>query len=328
MSELVTPKTLYSYFEKKSTRHEKQLIEEWLKQDGNEEIFYQHLAIWESTHIQFLADSKSAVNRYTKFLEDEQNTTTRVVARTLVKNKNTVYWRAIGIAASVLLVTVSAVFYVHDYFLYTTFSTEYGMTKSIILEDGSEVTLNANSTLKVPKNLTSYREVWLKGEAFFSITKKSDKARFFVHTDNLNVEVLGTKFNVNSRHENTEVVLNEGSIKLTANLPAIKKPLMMHPGEFASLSKEDVTFNKKTVKPEKYNAWQTNVLVFDEAPLSVVAQEIEDYYGVEVQITNTELSKRILTGTMPNNDLGIVLKSLSTSFNVSIVRENNKIIFK
>jgi transmembrane sensor len=329
MNELVTPNTLYRYFEKKATRHEKQLIEEWLKQEGSEEVFYQHLSIWESNHLQFSADTHTALSNFRKFVSDGETLPTRAKTRTLVEKRNTVmYWQYAGIAAAVVLFVVSSLFYFQDYFLYNKFSTEYGMTKNIILEDGTEVTLNANSVLKVPKHFAATREVWLTGEAFFSVAKKSNKARFFVHTDNLSVEVLGTKFNVNSRHQNTEVVLNEGSIKLTSNIPSIKKPLMMAPGDFASLSAKDVAFTRKTVKPEKYSAWQSNLLVFDEAPLKVIAQEIEDYYGVEVEIADADLANRQLTGTMPNNDLGIVLKSLGTTLKVTVVRENNKIIFK
>ena len=330
MNELVTSTTLHHYFEKTATRHEKQLIQAWLKEDGNEEIFYQHLAIWESNHLQFPANTQAALDKYKQLLEGSSKKDSLRLAPQSKQNQNihNNAWQYAGIAAAVLLLVSVASFYYGEILFYTTYSTEYGMTKNIILEDGSEVTLNANSTLRVPRNLTDYREVWLQGEAFFSIIKKKNGSRFFVHTNNLNVEVLGTQFNVNTRHENTEVVLSEGSIKLTSNLPAIKLPLLMKPGDFVSLSKNDAKFNKREVQPTKYNAWKTNLLIFENTPLSLIVQQIEDYYGIEVEVANLELSKRQLTGTMPNNDLGIVLKSLESTLNVTIERENNKIIFK
>jgi len=327
MNDLVTAQTLYNYFERKATRHEKQLIEQWLKQEGNEEIFYHHLAIWESNHLQLSVDSEEALARYKKVLAgDQPDRSIRSIRRE--NPMPALIRRYSSMVAAVILLVVSAVYYHQNYFIYTTFSTDYGMTKDILLEDGSEVTLNANSSLRIPKDLSSGREVWLQGEAFFSITKKSDRSRFVVHTDNLNVEVLGTKFNVSSRRENTEVVLNEGSVKLTSSLPAIEGPLMMIPGDFVSLSDRDAGFKKKTVEPDKYSAWRNNLMIFEEAPLSSVAQKIEDYYGVEVEIANPALMKSQITGTLPNNNLGIVLKSLGASLRVTIVREENKIILK
>jgi transmembrane sensor len=124
------------------------------------------------------------------------------------------------------------------------------------------------------------------------------------------------------------VMLDEGSVKLTSSLPAVKEPLMMIPGDFVSLSDQDARFQKKTVEPARYSAWKNNLMVFEDAPLSVVAQEIEDYYGIEVEIANPALMKSQLTGTLPNNNLGIVLKSLSASLKISVVRETHKIILK
>ena len=205
------------------------------------------------------------------------------------------------------------------------------MTKNILLEDGSEVTLNANSTLKVPKDLTTdqFREVWLEGEGFFSIAKKPNHVRFLVHANNVSVEVLGTKFNVNNRRGNTEVVLTEGSVRLTSDLPRKDNAVLyMKPGDMVSLSSRDTTFKRKVVVPEKYSAWQSNKLVFEDTPLFEVAQKLEDYYGVQIVIQDKTIADRQLTGTLPNNDLGIVLKSLSASHNLSIQREEDQIIFR
>ena len=327
MNDLVTPETLYNYFEKKATRREKQLIEEWLKQPGHEEIFYHHLAVWESKHLQMAVDVDQALARYKKVLAGDEPARSITPASTRSPTPGSIR-RYASMAAAAIVLIASGVFYYQHYFIYTTYSTDYGMTRDIVLEDGSEVILNANSTLKVPKQLDRHREAWLEGEGFFSIAKKTDKARFVVHTDNLNVEVLGTKFNVSARHEKTEVVLDEGSVKLTSSLPAVKGPLMMIPGDLVSLSDQDAVFKKKTVDPTRYSAWRSNLMIFEDAPLSTVVQEIEDYYGIEVEIANAALMKSQLTGTLPNNNLGIVLKSLGASLKISIVREENKIILK
>ena len=332
MRQQVTERILHAYFENTATHHEEQLIKEWLQLNGNEEIFYNHLAIWEASHLQFMPDDNKAAQQFKKFLNGDgeafknphlngQN------SRTLDTNWK---YKYTSIAAALALLVCATFYFSRDYFLYDVYATSYGMTQNILLADGSEITLNANSTLKVPKDLTkkSIREVWLKGEAFFAVAKRPDHVRFSVHTDNLNVEVLGTKFNVNNRRGNTEVVLNEGSIRLSSDTDKAEDPVIMKPGEYVVRMESDTTFRKKTVKPEKYNAWQSNKLIYENTPLRIVADKIEDYYGVKIKIQNKHMADRQLTGTLPNNDLGIVLKSLSVSHHLNIVRENNEIIFR
>jgi ferric-dicitrate binding protein FerR (iron transport regulator) len=333
MKELVTERILNAYFEKRATPHEKLLIKEWLKEEGNEEIFYQHLAAWEAKHLQFTPNEEKASAKFEKHLNSEtfeRSEQLESMSRRLLVAK-TSYLRYTGIAASILILISFAVYLFSDHLFYDTYTTAYGMTKNILLNDGSEVTLNANSTLKVPKNLVTSqsREVWLDGEGFFSIAKKPNDVRFLVHTDNLNVEVLGTKFNVSNRRGNTEVVLSEGSVRLTSELHEKDNAVLyMKPGDMVSLSPHDTSFRRKAVAPEKYSAWQSNKLVFEDTPLSEVAQKIEDYYGVKIQIQSKAIADRQLTGTLPNNDLGIVLKSLSASHNLNIQREENQIIFR
>ena len=153
--------------------------------------------------------------------------------------------------------------------------------------------------------------------------------RFAVHTDDVDVEVLGTRFNVNNRRGRTEVILSEGSVKLTRELTGSdESELYMKPGDYVSVSKSDTMLVRRIVTPEKFTAWQSNKLVFDETPLRIVAQKIEDYYGIKVEIEDPSIAERQLTGTLPNNDLGIVLKSLSASHDLSIQREDHRILIR
>jgi ferric-dicitrate binding protein FerR (iron transport regulator) len=330
MKETVTGRILNAYFENRATPHERLLIKQWLKEEGNEEIFYQRLAAWEASHLQFVPDEQRARAKFKQTLSKPLQHTPAL--RTpwpqgqLPNRRRMTY---LSVAASLAIFLCLSFYLSRDYFLYDTYSTDYGMTKNVLLPDGSEVTLNANSTLKVSKNMVEQevREVWLDGEAFFSITKRPNNVRFAVHTDNLDVEVLGTKFNVNNRRGKTEVILSEGSVRLTSELKASdKSTLYMKPGDYVSLSRADSTFLRRVVVPEKFTAWQSNKLVFDETPLRIVAQKIEDYYGVKVEIADTVIAGRLVTGTLPNNDLGIVLRSLNTSHNLNIKREDNRIL--
>ena len=94
---------------------------------------------------------------------------------------------------------------------------EFGITnKNIMLSDGTNVQLNAGSTLSYSKDYNSgNREVFLNGEAYFNVTK--NHVPFIVSTDYAQVTVLGTKFNVRSRSDGFEAGVNEGSVEVTNN---------------------------------------------------------------------------------------------------------------
>jgi len=331
MKEQVTERILCAYFANEATHHEKQLIREWLRIEGNEEIFYHHLARWEAGHLQFQPDQASANQSYRSFLRGETSSIESRVSDPDIGRKLPAVARIrfMAAAASVLFLFSVGFYLYSDYLFYDIYRTAYGVTQNIRLEDGTEVKLNAHSTLKVPKDLgrENIRKVWLDGEAFFHVAKRPAKVKFVVHTENLNVEVLGTRFNVNNRRGNTEVVLDEGSVKLYSD-ELNSDPVIMKPGDYVALHKEDTVFRKMAVKPEKYTAWQANKLVFEDTPLREVAEKIEDYYGVKIRLDSKQLGDRQVTGTLPNNDLEVVLKSLSASHNLEIERKTDIVIFR
>ncbi len=209
------------------------------------------------------------------------------------------------------------------------YRTAYRQTQRITLPDGSVVTLNANSRLKVrnPWGLGPPRQVWLQGEGFFSVARRADHAKFTVHTDQLTVEVLGTRFNVAQRRNRTTVVLSEGKVKLTAN--AGRKPsVLMQPGDYIALSARDTTFNRKTVVPGNYTAWTENELFFENAPLPEVLQQVEDYYGVKIILQDTTVAEKRFTSSLPNTNLDVVLRSIAAVYHLEVSREQDQVILR
>ncbi len=112
------------------------------------------------------------------------------------------------------------------------YATSYGETKMFVLPDHSRVTLNANSrvTYYEETHPQPVREVFLEGEAFFSVVhqERASPVPFIVRTPDLTVQVLGTEFNVNTRRGRTQVVLDDGQIEL--QLPSEQKAAMK-PGD-------------------------------------------------------------------------------------------------
>ncbi len=210
--------------------------------------------------------------------------------------------------------------------------TNYGQKRSLFLPDGSEVTLNANSVLQYQPDWPegADREVLLEGEAFFHVAKQrlaGEPVKFTVRAGGLAIEVLGTQFNVMHRAEKTQVVLEEGQVRLRS--AATSQPLLdMTPGETAIYSQREQLLSRQQVNPQLYDAWRDNRLVFDNTPLSEVAEIIRNTYGKSVTFADPDLMSRRLSGTIPSDDLGRLTKALSRAFNLKITDQGDELLIQ
>jgi ferric-dicitrate binding protein FerR (iron transport regulator) len=189
--------------------------------------------------------------------------------------------------------------------------------------------LNANSSLRLGDSWENSREVWLEGEAFFSVRKKVSPAdprarvRFTVHTNTLHVNVLGTEFTVSERNK-TMVVLNSGKIALS--LP--DKNIMMKPGDLVEVSGATQELVQRTVNPEVYSAWKDHEWILDGLSLAKIAERIKETYGLEVVIKNPPDAAIEVTGVVPTDDLDILLKALSTVFERQFSRQVDHVLIE
>lgn len=328
MKENLIEDIIIKFLEGNATPHEKGMLLNWLKEDPrHEEIFYLQLSKHEMESPQYLPEVDLKMQEYERFLGGEirmPQASLNSYARDERDHSRVMHYRWWCLAACFLLLISASLYVFNDSIFYKTYSAGKGMIRSVTLEDGSTVTLNANSSIKVLRNFMEHenREVWIKGEAFFEVTKKSDLMKFIVHTSNFDVEVLGTKFNINNRRCKSEVMLAEGKVKLVTK---DKEPLFMKPGEQVSVSRQSGDFEKQVAKPERYQAWRNNMLVFENTPLSEVAKIIQDYYGVQIVVNDPQLGARQFTGTLPNNDLNIILLALKTSYKINVEQKGNRI---
>ncbi|QMU29860.1 FecR family protein [Adhaeribacter radiodurans] len=209
------------------------------------------------------------------------------------------------------------------------YRTNYGETATLILPDSSMVVLNGNTTLRYPANWNSResREVWLEGEAFFNVLKKPGKgnAKFTVHTPEVNVQVLGTSFNVTNRRQKTRVVLNSGKVNLFAKGSA-EEPLTetLKPGEMAELIPSKQKFTKRQVNPEVYSSWTHKKLIFQATPLADIVTLLEENYGYQVQVTDRKILSRTITGEIYIDNVNTLLVALSTSFNLKFENKDQR----
>ena len=205
------------------------------------------------------------------------------------------------------------------------YETGHAEWKQVTLPDGSEVELNANTQLWVTdeweKGVT--RRVWLKGEAFFKVKKLlATNAKFTVITKDLEVDVLGTTFNVNTRNDQTEVFLEEGKITLDMQ----GKVEEIEPGEFISYSGTTKKIINRYQKTEEIHSnWKDGVLKITDAPMSEILSEIETIYGIDLIVKEKTLLEKVHSVAIPVDDIEMASSILERVLNVKMVQKGKQI---
>ena len=167
-----------------------------------------------------------------------------------------------------------------------------GQISKCVLADGTEVWLNAGSTLKYDAALKgNLREVNLDGEAYFKVSKNKHKP-FVVITEHAQIKVLGTIFNLKaySGENKVETTLEEGCVAFSLNGSATK-PVELKPGEQVvyNISEKKITVGK--VETYLHTAWKDGKFVFKDADLQAIIQELEKLYDVRIHLENDSLLK-------------------------------------
>jgi ferric-dicitrate binding protein FerR (iron transport regulator) len=196
-----------------------------------------------------------------------------------------------------------------------------GKIYDIILIDGTTVTLNADSKLIFPSNFTNNnRIVSLSGEAFFNVAK--DKKRpFIVKTNEGEVQVLGTHFNVRAYKDAAEdaVSLVEGKVQVTKG----DEIQTLIPGQ-AALLRENESIKVSTFDPEEILAWKEGLFLFDDRSLVKVLTELEKWYSVEFKYSNPALkSIPIYIKIKKDRKLDDILMALEQTNHIKFKKNRN-----
>jgi ferric-dicitrate binding protein FerR (iron transport regulator) len=194
------------------------------------------------------------------------------------------------------------------------------------LPDGTKGWLNSNSKLLYQGNFSVDRHVTLDGEAFFDVKKNPDKP-FTVSADDIQLKVLGTRFNISSykNENNIEVVLEEGS--LLFNDRKSNKQYTMVPNDLITYDKTKMDFSAKPVQAQKYLSWKEGKLVFRNDPLDVIARRLERWYNVDVEV-NVEICQDLsLFATFTDENLEEVLELLKQSLPIDYTIEDGNLNF-
>ena len=244
------------------------------------------------------------------------------------KNSSTRSWLRIAASLAGFLLLSGLLYWGVNYEGTVTYRTAYGETKTVSLPDGSTVMLNGNSTLSHGSDWEKHtrRRVALQGEAYFRVRHTEDNRKFLVDIESLVVEVVGTSFNVHQRPGRTQVVLDEGKVTLHPSDQMDSTGIMMQPGELVEISNAQLVRRKVDLEP--YTAWTEHQLVFDGTPLEDIAQLLNDTYGYNIRITDSELAEKRFRGRAPVNDVDNLLRQLEKVFSLTIKRDEERMLWQ
>lgn len=160
--------------------------------------------------------------------------------------------------------------------LYNTLTTPRGGEYKIVLVDGTKVWLNTNSSLRFFANAPDKeRKVWLQGEAYFEVAHNKMKP-FKIYTDQQEIKVLGTKFNVKTFQQTGQTTLLEGKVSINY------ESVILSPGQQLTTINQ-VNQKVKNVDVEPFLAWKNGYFFFNNEPLSEVMNKIADWYDLQIE---------------------------------------------
>jgi len=318
---IINKQLLFNHFAGNSTLLQKKLIEEWLILTENMELYYEWLDEWENENSQFVADDNQALAKI--FAAKE------TVDIKIHHNPRIFILKKLAIAAVVILVVGCTFLLAKDTIFYKSIETAYGEVKLVILPDGSLVTLNANSSIKYSRFTfgDGNREVFLKGEADFSVIHTRSNQNFTVKTGNkLDVTVLGTQFSVYTRKANDKVVLRKGKVALAFDENKNKKHLILQPGDEFTKN-EGKNHIEHIADTEKEVAWKNHDFLFEGTTLSEIAIMLNDDFGVTAHFDAEALADRKISGSFHAEKAEDLIDAISQLLDLNYKTKTNNVYF-
>lgn len=190
-----------------------------------------------------------------------------------------------------------------------------GARTKLYLPDGSLVWLNAGSRIVYSQGFgVSDRSLKMEGEGYFEVAKNQELP-FEIKTKELNLHVLGTKFNFRNYADDEEAVVNliEGRVKLRNEL-VVSDDLYMQPNERAVLAKHTGTLVKSEVNVSNSTLWTRDELYFDEVLLKDIAKQLSRSFDVEIEVADSLQNRRFYGSfKIVGNSIGEILNTISST---------------
>lgn len=203
-------------------------------------------------------------------------------------------------------------------------STSRGQIRTVELPDGTSVTLNVSSSLSYNGRYgEEIREVWLSGEAYFDV-ESNDKCPFAVHSEDLDIHVTGTSFNVQAYPEDTRktVTVTSGNVGISY---ADDIRMNLRKNEQIVIDAENSSVLRSPADVDAAVLWMRGCLVFRQNTIEEVANMLERYYSCDIELKGTASQVR-LSGTHDNKSIESVLQSVCFSAGLQYEKKGNSYV--
>lgn len=307
---------LYKFFEGAASLEEEKEVKRWMETSAdNQRVFLKERKLFDSMLL--LGDEnriKSGKKRFSINLSSLRTEVVKIAAVVAITlGGSFIYFQSLQEKEGMVMQTISV---------------PAGQRINITLPDGTNVWLNARTSLKYPTKFSKKnREVILDGEAYFDVARNEAKP-FIVQTDKYNVEVLGTKFDVDAYSDTGEfeTTLMKGSVRV-ASVEYPEQNLVLKPDNKVYLCKGQL----RVAPVEDYNAyrWKEGLICFKDATFSSIMKDFEKYYGLNIHVKNKEVRKFSYTGKFRQTDgIDYALRVLQKDIKFTYQRDDeNQIIY-
>ena len=333
----------------KADEEQRQMLNAWMnRHPDNRKLVRELKEIWQSTppeefDVDVQAAWKEFQNRKEVSIRREFKKIGNIPRKT---SKKLLYVMRV---AAVVLVSLFAGIFVHytlsttqdteqvsEFYLMQTLETERGEKARVTFSDGSRVVLNSASSIRFPQEFGgTKREVYLEGEAYFDVAHDPEHP-FIVYAQDVEVEVLGTEFNVQSWSEDAsiEVAVREGKVSVDSKSESTtdheqgERQVILTKGLYTTVEKGGIPSPPQSVNVTNYLLWTHGGLHFDNEPFSKVVRDIERRFNVQVAGVPDELKDVPYTGTFQYADLDEILSVIGASMEIEYQRDGSNIIIQ
>lgn len=320
---------LPGYFSGNLTRDEVRLVDDWkVRTKENVDLFDEYRQLWRSMGLlkeMEAVDTVKALKTVNKKIDDGESSSYRII-------------NLLSRIAAILFMPLVCYVLIKGFsgnenatgrktdIAWQTMSTGVGMRGSIELPDGSRVTLNSGSEIQYPTRFSKgTREIKLTGEAFFEVSK--DKRHpFIVNTGKMNVEVVGTTFNVSAYNDDmpVRVVLATGCVSLFSGDWSNRTEIgVLKPGQLGVFDKESSVLSVSNVETDKYLAWKDGNIIFRDDPMSDVISRLERWFNVDIYVEDDEILNYEFTAKFHDETIAQVLNLIKISSEIEYTIEKN-----
>ncbi len=329
---------LFGYFAGELSEAQEKELSEWLEADeSNKKVMADMADWWATAHVPlFKSDMKADFDKYFGEIIHPRETL-NPHRRTF-----TLSWKNIAASVAVLMLVSSLSFYggtlrgkssgeiSQPYELFSEVITPLGATSKVVLPDGSVVWVNAGSTLKYNYDYNqSVRQVSLLGEAYFEVMHDPLKP-FIVKSEELDIQVMGTTFNVKAYQDDQEVDVSLVTGSVNVHVKGVETgEVLLSPDRMLSFNRQTNDVEVIKIIGKDAMAWTDGRVKFTEQPFPRIAKDLERKFNVKIQIESERLKKETFSGSFTSSHtLEQILREVDVERKYTWTQNRNEIVIR